>query len=89
MARVSLGAAADSPATRDPVIASLLAQAGPPQLPRPRGWHFEALLCGIVYQQLAGAAVLTWSCWKAADLYGQTRVDERGRAPIPPDMVGG
>ena len=224
MARVSLGAAAESLATRDPVIASLLAQAGPPHLPRPRGPHFEALVRAIVYQQLAGAAagaiygrlvaalggdveperspgavrrgdpsgralarqdsiatrpllqgprrhgltlgrvlahqsddeverrlrtvrgvgpwtaqvfmmfrprrldiwptadlgvrrgyglawgvptpserelqplgepyrpyrtVLTWYCWKAAELYGQTRVAERGRAPIPPDMVGG
>jgi hypothetical protein len=33
--------------------------------------------------------VLTWYCWKAAELYGQTRVAERGRARIPPDMVGG
>jgi DNA-3-methyladenine glycosylase II len=224
MARVSLGAAAESLVTRDPVVASLLAQAGPPHLPRPRGPHFEALVRAIVYQQLAGAAagaiygrlvaalggdveperlqalsdeetravglsrgktaslrdlsskilggtvslsgrvlahqsddevetrvrtvrgvgpwtaqvfmmfrlrrldiwptahlgvrrgyglawgvptpserelqplgepyrpyrtVLTWYCWKAAELYGQTRVAERGRAPIPPDMVGG
>ena len=223
-ARVSLGAAAESLATRDPVIASLLAQAGPPHLPRPRGPHFEALVRAIVYQQLAGAAaraiygrlvaalggdveperlqalsdeetravglshgktaslrdlsskvldgtlslsgrvlahqsddeverrlrtvrgvgpwtaqvfmmfrlrrfdiwptadlgvrrgyglawgvptpserelqplgepyrpyrtVLTWYCWKAAELYGQTRLAEPGRAPIPPDMVGG
>src|SRR5271163_196661 len=43
-ARVSLGAAAESLATRDPVIASLLLQAGPPQLPRPRGPHFDALV---------------------------------------------
>ena len=50
------GAAAESLATRDPVIASLLAQAGPPHLPRPRGPHFEALVRAIVYQQLAGAA---------------------------------
>src|SRR5271169_937710 len=224
MARVSLGAAAESLATHDPVIASLLAQAGPPHLPRPRGPHFEALVRAIVYQQLAGAAaraiygrlvaalggdveperlqalsdeetravglsrgktaslrdlsakvldgtvtlsgrvlahqsddeverrlrtvrgvgpwtaqvfmmfrlrrldiwptadlgvrrgyglawgvptpserelqplgepyrpyrtVLTWSCWKAAELYGQTRAAERGSAPIPPDRVGG
>jgi len=224
MDRVSLGAAAESLATRDPVIASLLAQVGPPHLPRPRGPHFEALVRAIVYQQLAGAAaraiygrlvaalggdveperlqalsdeetravglsrgktaslrdlsakvlegtvtlsgrvlahqsddeverrlrtvrgvgpwtaqvfmmfrlrrldiwptadlgvrrgyglawgvpapserelqplgepyrpyrtVLTWCCWKAAELYGQTRAAERGRAPIPPDTVGG
>ena len=56
MDRVSLGAAAESLATRDPVIASLLAQVGPPHLPRPRGPHFEALVRAIVYQQLAGAA---------------------------------
>jgi hypothetical protein len=56
MARVSLGAAAESLATRDPVIASLLAETGPPHLPRPRAPHFEALVRAIVYQQLAGAA---------------------------------
>ena len=27
--------------------------------------------------------VLTWYCWKAAELYGQTTVAEPGRAPEP------
>jgi len=33
--------------------------------------------------------VLKWYRWKAAQLYGQIRFVERGRAPIPPDMVRG
>jgi len=56
MAGASLGAAAESLATRDPVIASLLAQTGAPHLPRPRGPHFGVVVRAIVYQQLAGAA---------------------------------
>jgi DNA-3-methyladenine glycosylase II len=53
---VSHAAAARELAGRDPVMARLLADAGPPRL-RPRhGTHFEALVRAIVYQQLAGAA---------------------------------
>jgi len=54
--RVSHAAAARILATRDPVIARLVADAGPPQLRRPQDSHFAALLRAIVYQQLAGAA---------------------------------
>lgn len=54
--RVSVAAAAQILADRDPVIAVLLRDTGPPRLPRPRGEHFEALARAIVYQQLAGAA---------------------------------
>ena len=43
-------------ATRDPVIARLLAEAGPPRFRRPQGSYFAALVRAIVYQQLAGAA---------------------------------
>jgi DNA-3-methyladenine glycosylase II len=43
-------------ASRDSVIARLLAQAGPPRVRRPVGSHFEALVRAIVYQQLAGRA---------------------------------
>jgi DNA-3-methyladenine glycosylase II len=48
--------AADVLAARDPVIARLVADAGPVRLPRSRMSHFAALLQAIVYQQLAGAA---------------------------------
>jgi len=54
--RVSHAAAARILATRDPVIARLIADAGPPRLRRPQESHFAALLRAIVYQQLAGAA---------------------------------
>jgi DNA-3-methyladenine glycosylase II len=43
-------------ASRDPVIARLVADAGPPRLRRPQESHFAALVRAIVYQQLAGAA---------------------------------
>ena len=55
-ARVSHGAAARILATRDPVIARLLADAGPPRVRRSQESHFAALVRAIVYQQLAGAA---------------------------------
>ena len=54
--RVSVADAAEILAGRDPVIAVLLKDTGPPHLPRPKGQHFEALARAIVYQQLAGAA---------------------------------
>jgi DNA-3-methyladenine glycosylase II len=43
-------------ARRDPVVADLVAQVGPPELRRPFGSHFAALVRAIVYQQLAGKA---------------------------------
>jgi DNA-3-methyladenine glycosylase II len=54
--RVSPAAAARILAGRDPVIARLLAETGPPQLGRPDGTHFASLVRAIVYQQLAGSA---------------------------------
>jgi DNA-3-methyladenine glycosylase II len=55
--RVSPAAAAEILAARDPVLAGLIAAAGPMRIPR-RGAasHFAALVEAIVYQQLAGAA---------------------------------
>jgi DNA-3-methyladenine glycosylase II len=55
--RVSPAAAADILATRDPLVARLIAAAGPIRISR-RGTasHFAALVEAIVYQQLAGAA---------------------------------
>jgi len=54
--RVSVGDAARILASRDPVIARLIADAGPPSLRRPHDSHFAALVRAIVYQQLAGVA---------------------------------
>jgi DNA-3-methyladenine glycosylase II len=54
--RVSYAEAAHTLASRDPVIARLVAAAGPPRLRRLHGSHFAGLVQAIVYQQLAGAA---------------------------------
>jgi DNA-3-methyladenine glycosylase II len=43
-------------AARDPVLAGLIAEAGPMRLRRSTMSHFAALVQAIVYQQLAGAA---------------------------------
>lgn len=43
-------------AGRDPVIARLVAEAGPPTFRRPTGTHFAMLVQSVTYQQLAGAA---------------------------------
>jgi len=56
MSPVSFGAAARILAERDPVIARLVAEAGPPRLSRPTESHFGTLVRAIVYQQLAGRA---------------------------------
>jgi DNA-3-methyladenine glycosylase II len=54
--RVSHAEAADVLATRDPVLAGLIAAAGPIRIGRRTGSHFAGLVEAIVYQQLAGAA---------------------------------
>jgi len=57
MARLSLAAAIDEVAARDPVLANLIGLAGPiKQRPRDADGHFGALVRAIVYQQLAGRA---------------------------------
>lgn len=43
-------------AERDPVIARLVADSGPPSLPPPTETHFGTLVRAITYQQLAGSA---------------------------------
>src|SRR6266700_3482752 len=43
-------------APRDPVLAGLIAAAGPIRIGRRTGAHFAGLVEAIVYQQLAGAA---------------------------------
>jgi DNA-3-methyladenine glycosylase II len=54
--KVTHAAAARILAARDPVIARLLAETGPPRLSRPEESHFASLVRAIVYQQLAGSA---------------------------------
>ena len=56
MSPVSFGAAARILAEQDPVIARLVAEAGPPRLGRPTETHLGTLVRAIVYQQLAGRA---------------------------------
>jgi DNA-3-methyladenine glycosylase II len=55
-ARVSYGKATEVAAARDPVLAGLVADAGPMRIARRAMSPFEALVQAIVYQQLAGAA---------------------------------
>src|SRR4051812_40176258 len=54
--RVSYAEAARILATRDPVLAALIEEAGPMRVGRSTTSHFAALVEAIVYQQLAGAA---------------------------------
>jgi DNA-3-methyladenine glycosylase II len=54
--RVSQSAAAELLASRDPVLAGLIAAAGPIHIRRRSGSHFAGLVEAIVYQQLAGPA---------------------------------
>jgi DNA-3-methyladenine glycosylase II len=54
--KVTHAAAARILAERDPVIARLLAETGPPQFSRPAETPFASLVRAIVYQQLAGRA---------------------------------
>jgi DNA-3-methyladenine glycosylase II len=48
--------AAQELAERDPVIARLVAETGPPSFPTPTETHFGTLVRAITFQQLAGAA---------------------------------
>ena len=54
--RVGYRAAALLLAERDPVLARLVAAAGPPTIPVPRETHFATLVRSITYQQLATSA---------------------------------
>jgi DNA-3-methyladenine glycosylase II len=54
--RASYAEAAGILATRDPILAGLIAAAGPIRISRRTGSHFAGLSQAIVYQQLAGAA---------------------------------
>jgi len=48
--------AAHALAERDPVIARLLAETGPPSFPAPTETHFGTLVRAVTFQQLAGPA---------------------------------
>ena len=64
--RSSLGAAIDEVASRDPVLADLVARVGPIRhRPRDPDGPFAALVRAIVFQQLAGRA--------AQAIYGRVR----------------
>jgi DNA-3-methyladenine glycosylase II len=54
--RVSHAVAAERLASRDQVLAGLIAAAGPIRIVRRTGSHFAGLVEAILYQQLAGAA---------------------------------
>jgi DNA-3-methyladenine glycosylase II len=54
--KLSPRAAARQLAERDPVVARLVADAGPPSFPAPQETHFGTLVRAITYQQLAGNA---------------------------------
>ena len=73
--RVTHAEAAQLLAERDPVIARLVAEAGPPRFSRPRSSHFEALVRSITYQQLAGAAAAAIHGRLVAALDGDVRPD--------------
>lgn len=75
--RSTLERAAGELAQRDPVMARLAAEVGPPRLgPRQRS-HFEALARAVVFQQLAGRA--------AAAIWGRLRAQVDG--PLTPGKV--
>jgi DNA-3-methyladenine glycosylase II len=64
--RISLKAAIDEVASRDPVLANLVARVGPIRhRPRDPDGPFAALVRAIVFQQLAGRA--------AQAIYGRVR----------------
>jgi DNA-3-methyladenine glycosylase II len=54
--KVGVKEAARILAERDPVMARMVADFGPPSFPAASGSHFAALVTSITYQQLAGAA---------------------------------
>jgi DNA-3-methyladenine glycosylase II len=70
---VSHAEAARILAERDPVIARLLAETGPPKFGRPTETHFETLVRAIVYQQLAGRAAAAIHGRLIAALGGELR----------------
>jgi DNA-3-methyladenine glycosylase II len=77
--------AAEILAERDPVIARLIADAGPPRLRRPAESGFAALVRAIVYQQLAGAAAAAIHGRLVAALDG--RVEPEALLALPDESL--
>jgi DNA-3-methyladenine glycosylase II len=73
--RVSHVSAARLLASRDPVMAALVATVGPPKFRPPQESHFAALVRSIVYQQLAGAAASAIHGRLVATLAGKVEPD--------------
>ena len=80
--KVSFSAAARILAERDPVIARLLEQTGPPRLSRPQESHFATLVRAIVYQQLAGRAAAAIHGRLIAALGGNVQPDTKEAASL-------
>jgi len=82
---MSHAAAARVLAERDPVLARLLDQAGPPRLGPPQDTHFAALVRSVLYQQLAGAAAAAIHGRLVAALDGE--VAPAGLLALSPDTL--
>lgn len=76
--RITHAAAARILAERDPVVARLVADAGPPRLRPPHDTHFAALVRSVLYQQLAGSA--------AAAIHGRL-VEAMGGEVVPERLL--
>jgi DNA-3-methyladenine glycosylase II len=85
--RISHLAAARLLAGQDPVMARLVAAAGPPRLPPAQESNFAALVRSIVYQQLAGAAAATIHGRLVAALGGA--VDPKSVLLLPVESLRG
>ncbi|MEA2588807.1 MAG: DNA-3-methyladenine glycosylase [Actinomycetota bacterium] len=83
--RVSHAVAARILADRDPVIARLVADAGPPRFRPPHDSHFAALARAIVYQQLAGPAAAAIHGRLTAALDGA--VEPEGLLALSPEAL--
>jgi len=83
--RVSHAVAARILADRDPVIARLVADAGPPRFRLPHDSHFAALARAIVYQQLAGPAAAAIHGRLTAALDGA--VEPEGLLALSPEAL--
>ena len=83
--KVSPAEAAKILAERDPIIARLVAELGPPSFPRPTETHFAALVRPIIYQQLAGPAARAIHGRMVAALGGE--VTPEGLLGISPEAL--
>ncbi|MCW3043195.1 MAG: [Actinobacteria bacterium] len=83
--RVSHAVAARILADRDPVIARLVDDAGPPRFRPPHDSHFAALARAIVYQQLAGPAAAAIHGRLTAALDGA--VEPEGLLALSPEAL--